>query len=309
MSTNDILFRTQGANALKSAFNLMWDKAIHLNKSANSGEFVSYRDMVRIADAIRTEGPGILRVKKLPKRIDSGLYFAVSIADPNKARIKENIKKGYSTFGGMSGVALIAVCLGQVLNPGVWASVAVLFTGGIAAGPWAPIGIAAGIALLVGSVYIAVQKMSPIERAVKSHDIFMRSIDEWIKKGDAQDEAIADEPQRLMKDALPPAFTNEERDAALTLILKIAIMDGVISAEEKNVFDRASANKEFSRLDEAGALEVIKAMNLDKRREFLAWCFAISTADTPLDGEKATHLEKLSADLGVDYNSIASFYL
>lgn len=307
--TNDTLLRTQGGNALKAAFNLMWDKAIHLNKSADSKEFLSYRDMTRIADAIRAEGPGILGLKTLPPQIDGGLYLAVSVVDPNKARIKENIKKSYSALGGFSGAALIMTCLGQILNPGVWASIAVFFAGGSAAGTLAPIGIAAGIAVLVGSVYLATQKMSPKERAVKSHDIFMRSIDAWMKNGDKQNKLIDEESQRLTTDALHPAFTTEERAAVLSILSKIAIMDGDISQEENDTIERAASNKDFTLLDEPKALEILKSMTLDKKKEFLVWCFSVSTADKKLDNKETEYLKKLSTDLDVDYNSIYSLFL
>lgn len=305
---SDVFIRTQSGNALKAAFNLMWDKAIHLNKSAESKEFVSYRDMVRIADAIRAEGPGILSLKKLPNRVDAGLYLAVSIVDPNKARLAENIKKSYSAFGGMSGLALIAVCLGQILNPGVWASLIAIFSGGIASGPLAPVGIAAGITLLVGSIYIATQKMSSKERAVKSHDIFMRCVDEWIKNGDEQDVSAISGIENSMQNALLSSFNNEERSAALSLMSKFAIKNGIICKEKMEIVEQASCQKKYFSLDDAISLDIIKALSLDKRKEFLTWCFAVATVNNELDSCDIIKLKKLAADLNIDYDSIASLY-
>ncbi|MBF0633013.1 MAG: TerB family tellurite resistance protein, partial [Magnetococcales bacterium] len=39
----------------------------------------------------------------------------------SKVRSKENVKKAISALSGTGGLALIAVCLGQLLNPGAWA--------------------------------------------------------------------------------------------------------------------------------------------------------------------------------------------
>ena len=47
--------RKVSANRLKSTFNLLWDRSITINEEAGQKETVSYRDIVRIADAIRAE--------------------------------------------------------------------------------------------------------------------------------------------------------------------------------------------------------------------------------------------------------------
>jgi len=96
---------------------------------------ISYRDMTRIADAMRMEGPKVLGLALLPSQVDAGLQFAISAVDPNKVRSKKNMKKGMSALSGGSGLALATVCLGNLLNPGAWAVVAAFFTGGIAGGP------------------------------------------------------------------------------------------------------------------------------------------------------------------------------
>lgn len=178
--------REVSANRLKSTFNLLWDQAIKINEKAGQKETVSYRDIVRIADAIRAEGSHVLGLDELPGQIDSSLDFACAALDPNKARAKENIKHGLYGLHGAGGLALAAVCLGQLMNPGVWAVVLAFFVGGIPGGPLPVVGIATGLIIAAGAVYAAFQKMSPKERAVKAHDYVMQGIDNWIEYGSSR---------------------------------------------------------------------------------------------------------------------------
>lgn len=170
--------RLDSANKLKTAFNLLWDQAYKMGNGV-----VTYRDMLRISDAIRSEGSSILELKKLPTQIDIGLNFACATLDPNKARAKETLKNGVAGLGGAGGLALAWICLGQVLSPPMWAVIVAWFTGGIAAGPMAIAGVAGGILIAAGAVYAAFQKMTPQERTAKAYSNVIAAIDNWVKHG------------------------------------------------------------------------------------------------------------------------------
>ena len=98
--------RLDSGNRLKSAFNLLWDKALEENERVGRKEIVSYRDITRIADMIRSEGSSILGLDGLPKQIDSSLNFACAALDPNKARAKETLKQGIRNLSDTGGLAL-----------------------------------------------------------------------------------------------------------------------------------------------------------------------------------------------------------
>lgn len=183
------LDRLKSGNILRTCFNQLWDKALEINeKSGISG--ISYNDMNAIVNILRTDGPDIMGYAALPPTIDAGLQMATAILDPNKERMKANVKKGVSLAGGAS---LVWICLGQILNPGILASAAAIFTGGILA----PVGIIGGVSLIVASLYSTMQKMTPQERTVKCHAMVMRAIDKWIKYGDKTDLTL-EEKQKLM---------------------------------------------------------------------------------------------------------------
>ena len=105
--------------------------------------------------------------------------------------MKANLKKALCLAGGASGAGLIWICLAQILNPGLLASVAAFFAGGVAGSILAPVGVVGGISLLVASLYAAMQKMTPQQRTVKCHSLVMQAIDKWIKNGEKNDRIIA----------------------------------------------------------------------------------------------------------------------
>lgn len=190
------LDRLKSGNILRTCFNQLWDKALEINeKSGISG--ISYNDMNAIVNILRTDGPDIMGYAALPPTIDVGLQMAIAALDPNKERMKANLKKSVSLAGGAGGLSLIWICLGQLLNPGVVATVVAFFAGGIAGGILAPIGIVGGISLIVASLYSSMQKMTPQERTVKCHSVVMKAIDRWIKYGDKTDLTL-EEKQKLM---------------------------------------------------------------------------------------------------------------
>jgi uncharacterized tellurite resistance protein B-like protein len=296
---------------LKAAFNLMWDESLKRNDKS-----LPYRDMTRIADAVRLEGPGIMGIDILPNSINSSLQFAISAVDPNKARSKENLKKGLAGLSGATGLSLAAVCLGQLLNPGLWAIVVTFFAGGVAGGPLAVFGIGAGLLMVAGGVYAAFQKMTPQERAKKAHEFVMKGIDCWIEKGG--DEKIVIEmqhetPSKITNNTPTPEISSdfsENELAACSVILKqVSSVDGKISDEElKTIKDALGIVSQNADITFTDAINLFQGNSLKKRKELVSWCFGVAYVDGHLHPRENDILKKICSDLTVDYNAFLELF-
>ena len=183
--------RRQQAEALRTAFHALWTEAQAKNAREGQEGLITYTNMNHIADILRTDAPRYFDGGHLPATIDAGLQLAITLLDPSKGRMKANLKKALCLAGGASGAGLIWICLAQILNPGLLASVAAFFAGGVAGSILAPVGVVGGISLLVASLYAAMQKMTPQQRTVKCHSLVMQAIDKWIKNGEKNDRIIA----------------------------------------------------------------------------------------------------------------------
>ncbi len=189
--------RLVNGDILRTYFNGLWMDALERSERSGNKGLISYADMSAIVATLREKGAQRIGYAALPPTIDVGLQMAIAALDPNKERMKANLKKSVSLAGGAGGLSLIWICLGQLLNPGVVATVVAFFAGGIAGGILAPIGIVGGISLIVASLYSSMQKMTPQERTVKCHSVVMKAIDRWIKYGDKTDLTL-EEKQKLM---------------------------------------------------------------------------------------------------------------
>jgi uncharacterized tellurite resistance protein B-like protein len=286
--------RGVNGNKLKAAFNLLWDETMKKND-----QILSYRDMTRIADAIRLEGPGILNLEKLPKNIDASLNFAISVVDPNKNRSKENLKKGLAGLTGASGLTLVVICLGNLLNPGLLAIVVTTVTGGIAGGPLAVIGVGVGLLMVATAIFNAFQKMTPKERAVKAHEFVTKGIDCWIEKGE-KEITIEKEPSK----AISSDFSEDELDSVYSILNHVSSIDGKIDDRELKIIKDAlgiTARKIKYSFDEA--INLVKNLNQKKRKELVSWCFGIAYADNFLHPKENDLLKIICSKLDVDFYS------
>lgn len=302
--------RLNAANRLKAAVNLMWDRAIKINEGKGLRNTVSYRDIVRIADAIRSEGSAILGLKSLPKQIDSGLSFACAALDPDKARSQETIKKGLGGLGGAGGITLAWVCLGQLMNPGIWATVVAFFVGGIPGGPLPIVGIAAGLLVAAGAVWSAFQNMTPEERSTKAHDCVMKGIDNWVEYG-SDDVVLSykEAKKSIDNNAAEYGFSHEDLVAVTTLMLNVANTDGMFNDIERSTInllvDQSKIDKRLSQID---ALERIKKFPPDKRAEVVDWCFQVARADGNFHSSEVTTLKRYCKALNIDFVAKAEFH-
>jgi uncharacterized tellurite resistance protein B-like protein len=270
--------------------------------------------MTRIADALKHEGPIIMRHKKLPAQIEASLDFAVSSVNPNKASTQANLKHGLSLLAGSGGLTLAAIFLGQLVNPGAWAIIVTFFVGGIAGGPVAIIGVAGGLLLVTGSIYAAYQKMTPHERAVKAHEFVMKGIDNWIQNGGSEDVMPRPVPSEHLDNMkpereLPESFSEQELSAADAILKHVSSCDGDVSeAELRMIEDAIGIMEEAGRLDYKEAIKLIKTANLEKRKEVVAWCFGVAYSDKSLHPKEDETLRDICSKLEVDYDSFLEIF-
>ncbi|MEL6552958.1 MAG: TerB family tellurite resistance protein [Cyanobacteria bacterium J06621_11] len=302
--------RQESANKLKATFNLLWDKAIEHNEKSGQENTVSYRDIVRIADAIRSEGHKILELDGLPDQIDTGFKFACAALDPNKARAKENLKQGLCGLQGGGGLALAAACLGQLMNPGIWATVVAFFVGGIPGGPLPIVGVAAGLVIAAGAVYAAFQKMSPSERSAKAHDCVMKGIDNWIEYGSKEKPVSHQDIQDFVsQNAARHELSPRDYQASFSLMMNVANADGILLEAERLVVSLFLAGNEVEkRLNRSEAIEKIKQLGTTKASEIIDWCFQVAQADGVFHSKEIEVLKRYCQSLGVDFETKAKAY-
>lgn len=302
--------RKNAANQLKAALNLLWHESIRINKESSHRDVVSYIDMVRIADAIRSDGATILGLESLPESIESGLKFATAAVDPNRARAEETLKNGLAGLGGAGGLALAYVCLAQLMNPGLWASLVAMVVGGVAAGPFVIVGITAGLLMAAGAVYTAFQKMSPEERTAKAHLFVMNGIDNWVEYG-SQDEPIKKQQieATIAEDASAYNLSIEDAIAIGTLLLNIANSDGVFTDEERmNINHFIGKDDLDSRMKTTQALDHIKDLSSGKIAQITDWLFQVAQSDNVFHEKEIETLQRYCQKLGVDFTSYAKKY-
>lgn len=285
------------ANKLKAAFNVMWEEAIGISDHKDE---ITYRDISRIADVIKHEGPKILGCRDLPKQIDAVLPYAVAIADPNKQRLSESLKYLFSGVSGVGGIALIAIMLGQLLNPGLWAIVVAFVAGGVAGGPLAVLGIAGGVILVASAVYIAMSKKTPQERSVEIHKVISAAIDNWIKYG-SEETGLDEESKMLSK-------LSDDKHAALVRILWSVIKaDGKEKKAEKDlVMSMIGTQHHNDDISMKKALAELRKLSKYDREMIMLMCEEIAFIDNEIKDEEKKILDEISLGLGVGLKIINS---
>ncbi|MBF0349017.1 MAG: TerB family tellurite resistance protein [Magnetococcales bacterium] len=172
----------------------------------------------------------------------------------SKVRSKENVKKAISALSGTGGLALIAVCLGQLLNPGAWA-------------------------LANDGSRISIQ------------DAPVNDGREGLQNGG---------PQLLLK----KRFSNQELAAACVLMLRVAHIDGNMDEVERSVIEKYTDGVENGSADHAithiEALDLIKTLETDKKREIISWCYSVAKSDGVFHPDEQAELKRYCDQLGLD---------
>lgn len=297
--------RTIAAEKIRLAFNVLWNRSLQIHEQRGEKDTVSYQDIVRISEALRAEGSRMMGLDGLPPQILTGLQFATAALDPNKARSKETFKTGLSGISGASGLALAFTSLGQFLNPGLWAIVSAFFVGGIPGGPLPIVGMAAGIAIAVGAVFMAFQKMTPNERTVNAHGFVMKGIDNWIENGSANKPAIAQEAQEFLEKSISDSgLTKKDIAAAYSLMMSVAHADLFFVTEERIAINTLLDGQGFTTFFNPNeALEHVKSLNKNKARLLVDWCFQIARADGKFHENECRRLQEYCRQLDLDLNS------
>jgi len=301
--------KSKKGNVLKAIFNQLWDESIKRNEGK-----LPYRDIVRIADAIKHEGPEVLERESLPAEIEAGLELAVAVVDPDKIRTKQHLQHAFSLLSGTSGIWLVAVCLGAIINPGMWAAFVAFIAGGVAAGPLAVAGVAAGLAALSASLYVSFRKMQPNERAVLAHKCVSKGIEAWINNDGSCGAAEKTPVQASMLDEKISleqlsVFNDEELAAIHSILRHIASCDGAEVEEElKTVYEVLGIQHADTFPDYKEAVELIKQIDQEKRRQVVVWSVAVAYADKELHHKEDRALKQLCKDLRIDYSAATSVF-
>lgn len=271
---------------------------------------VSYRDIVRIADAIRSEGNKILELDSLPHQIDAGLKFACAALDPNKARAKENLKQGICGLNGGGGLAMAVVCFGKLMSPGILTKVAAFFIAGTPGGPLPVVGIIAGLVIAAGAVYAAFQKMSPSERSAKAHDCVMKGIDNWIEYGSKERPVSSQDIKEFMgQNATQHGLSPRDYQASFSLMMNVAYSDGILVKVERSVIELFLEGVEVEkRLNRSESIEKIKQLGTSKASEIVDWCFQVASADGVFHSREVAILKRYCQALGIDFDKKAKIY-
>ena len=290
-------------------FNQLWDESIKRNENS-----LPYRDMTRIADALKHEGPLILQLEKLPAQIEASLDFAISSVNPNKASAQTNLKDGLTLLAGSGGFALAAIFLSQLVNPGVWALFVTFFIGGAASGPLAIVGVTAGLVVATGAIYTSFQKMPPQERAIKAHDFVMKGIDNWIEKGGSEEKMVSSNSfdqldREKSKRELSESFSDQELSAADAILKYVSTCDGDVSETELSMIeDCIGIGKETESIEYKDAIKMIKSASPNKRKDVVAWCFGVAYSDKSLHPKEDETLRNICFELDVDYASFLTIF-
>jgi hypothetical protein len=297
--------RTIAAEKIRSAFNVLWNRSLQIHEQRGEKDTVSYQDIVRISEALRAEGPRMMGLDGLPPQILTGLQFATAALDPNKARSKENLKAGLGGIGGAGGLALAFNCLGQFMNPGLWAIVTTFFVGGIPGGPMPIVGMAAGIAIAVGAVFIAFQKMTPNERTAKAHEFVMKGIDNWIENGSDNKPATVQEAQKYLEENITNSgLTAKDIVAAYSLMMNVANADLFFVVEERNIIRTLLESQKVTAFyNTAEAVEHVRGLGESKANMIMDWCFQVAQADDKFHESELTLLCDYCRKIDVDFDS------
>lgn len=299
--------RKTNGEKLRSVFNKLWDKALDLSKEEKS---LSYRDMVRIADAIRNVGPDILNLKPIPKEINMGLNFAIMTVDPTKAKIKEQLKTIFTGVTGVGGVGLIWFFMGTILNPAIWGTVVAFVFGGLAFGPAAIVGVLAGIAFIASAIYLKFQKLSPSDRLVEAHKYVMMGIDKWIYENSEEEvDGFEDSVFKNEKGILTTDYNDDELSAIMILFYQIAKSDNLITDEENKVIEEAIGKLVINiETDLNSALNNLSHLSQDKKKKIVSWCFKVALTQDEINDEEKEILTKICDSFNIDYNSMYSLF-
>jgi len=278
--------RTKHGNRLKAHYNVLWDEAVRHDGA------LSYRDAVRIKEAIECDGPQVLGLSGIPSQIRFGLNLSVAAVNPNKARAQEDIKNALSAVTGAGGLALAAYSIGTLLSPGIWALVVTFVGGGVAGGPLAIIGVAGGILIVGAAAYAAFSNMTPKQRATKAHEYVTYGIDAWIKEGDASVESAA-------ASDLPEEISISDLPHAASLMLEVASADRSMSPEEREVRDARVGNRRRSAAGFDGAIAHFQTRPKSTRRTIFAWCQEMARAEEGIGEEEKQVLSDIRTGLGL----------
>ena len=144
-------------------------------------ENFSYMDMKLVSDAMIFEIPKNIELRELPPQIKKALKFAVAVMEPNKNKRDELLKNFFKLGTGATGATVLTASL--LTKAGLMATIKAALFGGLAIGIGPIAGTVCGLGLLVATVHMHINQMTPEEKIAKCIEVVDAGVDDWIEKG------------------------------------------------------------------------------------------------------------------------------
>lgn len=297
---SEIDARQVAANKLKAAFDRLWEEAL-----SAGDQTLAHRDMARIAETLRAEGPALLTTDAMPSEIDAGLHFALAAVDPSLARAREELGRGLFELRGAAGLSLAVLCLEGLIDPGAWALVVAFATAGRADGAAPAEGVAAGLRVAARSIVAAMQALSPQQRAGRTRQAVQGALEAWAECG-----READESAELRVGTFRPFWDGAEERAGIgpalaTMMLRVAEASADVSAEELQVIEEAIGDAEPFTLELA--LDELRVLPELEKLRVVELCCHVAMADGSMDSSERLVLQHLVTELGLSRGALSAF--
>jgi hypothetical protein len=134
-------------------------------------------------------------IGEFPAIIKGACHFARALRNPDKMATQEELRKGLalliSTAGGLS------IIWGILTMANIGTALLVLVFG-IHIPIFGPVAILGGLAAIVGGIYAAISKQTPMALSAKAHDLLIEAISNWADEKSAKEkDSVAKTELRL----------------------------------------------------------------------------------------------------------------
>lgn len=268
--------RKEKGQALKTYFTEQWEK------NTDDDGVMSFKGISIVAENLRQKGPDILGTSSMPDKIEGTIVMSLGILNPEEQMKKEYLRRGTEILVGGGGLFLLISMLIQVLAPPMIAVIVAFFAGGIAGGPLAIFGIAAGLAILTGVVIHALKTKSPKETSDYCFYCISEGINSWISKGSDNSESVK--------------LSKKELKASYVLYIEVAKADGHFDESEKLMIKSLCSESETD-MTFHQAIEYLKKAPVIKKKLIIEYCETVAKADKNYDESEKKLIKDISKQL------------
>lgn len=292
--------RKLAANKLKAAFDCLWEEALSAGDKT-----LTHRDMSRIVETLRTEGPVLLTTDGLPEEIGAGLHFSLAAVDPSPARAREELARGLYQLRGAAGLSLAVLCLEDLIDPGAWSLMVAFANSSDRAAGARDGGVAAGIRVASRAIVSAMHRLSPQERARRTREMVHGAIEGWAECGRDADAAAESRVGSFCPVWSAEGSQKEIGPALAAVMMRVAEASAKVSPEELQVIEEAIGDAEPFTIDRA--LGELGALSEGDRLRVVELCCHVAMADGSVDSSEQLVLQRLVADLRLSRGALSAF--